>query len=223
MRKSILALSTAAIVALPGALAAQGFGVAGRAGTLGLGAEAALGLTDAFVLRGGLGLMPLEPSATIDNIDFTLKLPETWFNVGADLYLGSSVRIGGGMLFKPDDPTLTAEITGSTTIEIGDVTYTASDVAQVNGTLDSKDQAPYALIGFGKHTKSGIGLFLDLGAAFIGEPEVTLNATGNQVVVGSAEFQSELRKQEQNLEDDLGTYIKVWPIINIGIRIGVGG
>jgi hypothetical protein len=127
------------------------------------------------------------------------------------------------MLFKPDDPTLVGNITGSTSVDIGDMTYTASDIAQLTGTLDSKDQAPYVLIGFGRHTASGIGLFLDMGAAFIGEPEVGLAATGNSVVVNSAEFRSELRKQETNIEDDLGSYIKVWPILNIGLRIGIGG
>jgi hypothetical protein len=187
-----------------------------------MGGELALGLTDAFVIRGGLGLMPFEPSATIDDIEFTLKLPEKWITIGADIYLGGSFRIGGGMLFKPDDPTITGEIAGGS-VTIGDVVYTSTDVAQLTGTLDSKDQAPYVLIGFGRHTSSGIGLFLDLGAAFIGEPTVSIAATGNSTVISSAEFTSELRKQERNIEDDLGSYIKVWPILNIGLRIGVGG
>ena len=222
MRTSILTLSTALLLIAPAAVSAQGFGIAGRAGTLGVGGELALGLTDAFVIRGGLGLMPFEPSATIDDIEFTLKLPEKWITIGADIYLGGSFRIGGGMLFKPDDPTITGEIAGGS-VTIGDVVYTSTDVAQLTGTLDSKDQAPYVLIGFGRHTSSGIGLFLDLGAAFIGEPTVSIAATGNSTVISSAEFTSELRKQERNIEDDLGSYIKVWPILNIGLRIGVGG
>jgi hypothetical protein len=222
MRKSILTLSTALLLVVPAAVSAQGFGIAGRAGTLGVGGEVALGLTDAFVIRGGLGLIPFEPTATIDDIEFTLKLPEKWMTIGADIYLGGSFRIGGGMLFKPDDPTLTGEIVGGS-VEIGDTTYTSTEVSQLTGVLDSKDQAPYVLIGFGRHTASGIGLFLDLGAAFIGEPEVRLDATGNSTIIGSSEFQSELRKQETNIEDDLGSYIKVWPILNIGLRIGVGG
>ena len=222
MRTSILTLSTALLLIAPAAVSAQGFGIAGRAGTLGMGGELALGLTDAFVIRGGLGLMPFEPSATIDDIEFTLKLPEKWITIGADIYLGGSFRIGGGMLFKPDDPTISGEIVGGS-VTIGDVVYTSTDVAQLTGTLDSKDQAPYVLIGFGRHTSSGIGLFLDLGAAFIGEPTVSITATGNSTVISSAEFTSELRKQERNIEDDLGSYIKVWPILNIGLRIGVGG
>ncbi len=228
MKRSLLAVAVAALVVLPGALDAQGIGFAGRAGTLGIGAEGALGLSDALVIRGGLGLMPLElknpgfwePGT---DVDLTLKLPKTWYNLGADLYLGSGFRIGAGMLFKPDDPTLTGSLTGSASIEIGGTTYTASDVAEVVGTLEAKSSAPYALIGFGKHTSSGIGLFLDLGVALLGDPEVSLEATsGNQAIINSADFQSRLRAEEQNIEDEVGTYLRYWPIINIGIRFGIG-
>lgn len=228
MRKSLLVLTAAALVALPGALSAQGFGVAARAGTLGIGAEGALGLSDNLVIRGGLGLMPfeLDPTSFWDpgnDVDATLTLPETWFNIGADLYLGGGFRIGGGMLFKPDDPTVTGSLTGTASIEIGGQTYTATEVAEVVGTLNSKDQAPYVLIGFGKHTSSGIGLFLDLGVAMLGEPEVTLEATsGNPTVINSAEFKSRLASEAQNIEDDAGTYLKFWPILNIGIKFGIG-
>lgn len=228
MKKSLFVLVTAALVALPGTLSAQGFGVGARAGTLGIGAEGALGLTDAFVVRGGIGLMPLEldPTSFWDpgtDVEATLKLPKTWYNIGADLYLGGGFRIGGGMLFKPDDPTLTGSLTGSASIDIGGTTYTATDVAEVKGTLVSKSSAPYALIGFGKHTKTGIGLFLDLGVAMLGDPEVKLEATkGNPTVINSATFQNRLRQEEQSIEDDVGTYLKYWPILNIGIRFGVG-
>lgn len=228
MKKSLFVLTTAAVLALPGALAAQGFGIAGRAGTLGVGAEGAFGLTDAFVIRGGIGLLPVElknpsfwePGA---DVDATLKLPKTWYNIGADLYLGAGFRVGGGMLFKPDDPSLTGSLTGSASIDIGGTTYTATDVAEVKGTLKSKSSAPYALIGFGKHTKTGIGLFLDLGVAMLGDPEVSLEATkGNPTVINSATFQSRLRQEEQTIEDDFGSYLKLWPILNLGIKIGVG-
>jgi len=223
MRKSFLTFSTALLLVAPSAIEAQGFGVAGRVGTLGLGGEVAIGLTDKFVVRGGLGFMPFELTATIDDIDFTLTLPEKWMTLGADIYLNGSFRIGGGMLFKPDDPILTGEVLSGATIEIGDEIYTSTEVSQLTGVLDSKDRAPYVLIGFGRHTAGGVGLFLDLGAAFMGEPVVSLTATGDPAVVGSPEFQSELRKQETNIEDDLGSYIKVWPILNLGLRIGVGG
>jgi len=228
MKKSLFAFATAALVALPGTLQAQGIGVAGRAGTIGVGAEGALGLSDALVIRGGIGLMPLElknPSfwEPGTDVDITLKLPKTWYNIGVDLYLSPAFRIGGGMLFKPDNPTLTAALKGSASIDIGGTTYTASDVAEVEGTLESKKSAPYALIGFGKHTKTGIGLFLDLGVAMLGEPNVALRATkGNSAVINSATFQSRLRAEETHIEDEVGSYLKLWPILNLGIKLGVG-
>ncbi len=107
-------------------------------------------------------------------------------------------------------------------MDIGGQTYTASEVSKLTGTVDSKDQAPYVLIGFGKHTSTGFGLFLDLGAAFIGDPAIHLDATGDPTVVGSAEFQDRLRQEERNVQDDIGSYLKVWPILNLGLRLGIG-
>jgi hypothetical protein len=143
---------------------------------LGVGGEAALALGSSAVIRGGIGLMPLELDASISGVDFILTLPETWYNVGLDLYLGPSFRIGGGMLFKPDDPTLAGNFT--TTQSIGGRNFTPEEIGTLTGVIDSKDQAPYFLIGFGKHTSSGIGLTLDIGAAFLGDPSVSLDATG---------------------------------------------
>jgi len=231
MKKSLFVLTTAALLTLPGAVEAQGIGIAARAGTLGIGAEGALGLTDKFVIRGGVGLMPLEiknpsfwePGA---DVDATLELPKTWMNIGADFYLGGGFRIGGGMLFKPDNPTLTGSLTGTASIDIGGTTYTATDVAEVVGTLNSKKQAPYALIGFGKHTSTGIGLFLDLGVAMLGDANVTLEATEGTATNPSSPLygplQSRLRDEEQKIEDDFGQYLKFWPIINIGLKLGIG-
>jgi hypothetical protein len=220
MRKSIFALTVAAVVALPAGLTAQGFGIAARGGTLGVGGEAALALGSSAVIRGGIGLMPLELDASISGVDFILTLPETWYNVGLDLYLGPSFRIGGGMLFKPDDPTLAGNFT--TTQSIGGRNFTPEEIGTLTGVIDSKDQAPYFLIGFGKHTSSGIGLTLDIGAAFLGDPSVSLDATGG-TFSDQDELTSRLNIEAAELEQDIGTYLNYWPIINLGLRIGIGG
>jgi hypothetical protein len=231
MKKSLLALSAAALIILPGAVEGQGFAIGGRAGTLGVGVEAAVGLGPKLAVRGGIGLLPIERDASSfwdaggNDVDLTIKLPEKWYNVGLDLYLGGGFRIGGGMLFKPDDPTLTGSLTGTASIDIGGQTYTASEVAEVVGSVDSKSQAPYAIIGFGRHVRSGVGLFLDLGVAFLGDSPVTLKAIpGNATIINSPEFQSRLRQEEATLEADLPTWAReYWPILNVGIKVGIGG
>jgi hypothetical protein len=77
------------------------------------------------------------------------------------------------------------------------------------------------LIGFGKHTASGIGLSLDVGLAFLGDPDVTLDAQGG-AFSDQAQLQEALDQEARNYEDDMRTYLRYWPILNLGLRIGVG-
>ena len=218
MCKRTFVFLVAAGLAGPLAAAAQGFGIGARVGTLGLGGEAAVELTERIVVRGGLGLTPFEPSATFDDIDVTLTLP-TWYNAGVDLYLNGAVRIGGGMLFKADDPELTG--TFNQPQDVGGQTFTPAEIGTLKGVIDSSDSVPYVLIGFGRHTSPGVGLFLDLGVAFLGDPEVTLTSEGG-TLSNDPTMRSALDQEAQDFEDDMKAYLRYWPILSLGLRIGLG-
>ena len=219
MRSKFLWAAALVALAVPHSVAGQAFGVAARAGTLGIGAEGALGVGNRLVVRGGLGLLPIEVDGTFDDIDMTVELPRTWYNLGVDLYLTGVLRVGGGLLFKSDDVTLTA--TPTTSQDIGGQQFTPAEIGSLVGTLDSGKQAPYVLVGFGKHTSSGIGLTLDLGVAFQKETRVTLDAEGG-TLSDDPSFQDRLDQEAQDFQDDLPKYIDLWPILNLGLRIGVG-
>ena len=146
-------------------------------------------------------------------------MPE-WFNVGVDVYLGGSFRIGGGVLFKSDDPRVEGNFT--TDQDIGGRSFTPAELGTLTGVLSSRDRAPYALIGFGNHISSGIGLFLDLGVAFLGEPEINLYATEG-TFLDRAELNSRLAAEARDWEESAGSYLNYWPIFNLGVRIGLGG
>ena len=155
-------------------------------------------------------------------MDAKLKLPKTWYNIGLDVYLGRTFRIGGGMLYRPDDPRITATLPPGGSVDIGDQTYTGADVSEVVGSLDAKNSAPYVTIGVGQHTRTGTGLFLDLGLAFLGDSHVSLEATKGGLI-GDPIFQQQLAIEEQNLENDLPNWAKkYWPIASLGLRIGIG-
>jgi hypothetical protein len=207
------------LAATPRNVDAQSIGVAPRAGTLGLGADLGLELGGRLVMRGGVGVMPFEFSGTFDDIEMTLELPKTWYNVGLDLYLTSVMRLGGGVIFKSEGPKLSANPTAP--LEIGNQLYTPDEIGTLTGTLDSGGQAPYVLVGFGKHTR-GVGLTLDLGVAFQKETRVTLDASGG-ILSDDPTFRQELETEARNFEDDLPTYIDLWPILSLGVRIGLGG
>jgi len=230
MRKIALALTVVTMVTLPAALGAQGVGVGARAGTLGFGVEGAVGLGNHVAVRGGLGLWTVNIDATGfwepgPGVSATLHLPRTWYNIGVDLYpVSGDFRIGGGMLYKPDNPTVVATADPTASVEIGGRTYTASDVGEVEGTLVSRKSAPYVLIGFGRHARKGVGLFLDLGVAFLGEPSVELAATrGDPTVIQSPEFKAALAAESAKLQSDLPTWAKkYWIIASVGIKLGLG-
>ncbi|MDX1492790.1 MAG: hypothetical protein R3253_01855 [Longimicrobiales bacterium] len=205
-------------LAVPTGASAQ-LGIAARAGTLGIGGEAALGLSDRLVVRGGLGVTNLEVSTTLDGVDVELQLPESWYNVGLDLYLNGALRVGGGLLFKPDDPQLLGVLTEP--VDIGGRTFTPSEIGTLTGRIVSDDQAPYVLVGFGKHTDSGFGLSLDIGAAFTGDPRVTLDAQGG-TFSDRAELEARLDQEARNFEEDMKTYLRIWPILSLGLRLGLG-
>jgi hypothetical protein len=218
MRNRTLYVALAMLLALPATASGQ-LGVGAHVGTTGFGGDAALALGRSAQIRGSVGIRPIWPSWTISDIDVTVALPCSFVLAGIDFFpTGSGFRIGGGILLKPDDPVLTGKPTGP--VEIGERTYTSQQVGTLTGHADSKDMAPYAMIGFGKHASAGIGLFLDLGAAFVGESVVSLESAGG-TLSSDAEFQAELAREEAAWQDRFDK-LRIYPILNIGLRVGIG-
>lgn len=212
-------LAAIAVGAAPAAIQAQGFGVAVRAGTLGLGGEAALGFGSRVAVRAGVGYLPLEFGATLDDIDVTLEVPRMLYHAGIDLYLNSVVRIGGGFLVKPDGIELSATPTAPQ--DIGGESFTPEEIGTLRGGLETADRAPYALIGFGRHVSSRAGLTLDLGVAFLRDTRVTLDSEGGTLSDDPA-FRERLDTEARNFEEDLPRYLELWPMVSLGFRIGMG-
>jgi hypothetical protein len=218
MIKRFLTLPLLLIVLAPSSGWAQGLGLGGRVGTLGLGGELAVGLTDRVVVRGGAGFMPYDPNFTFSDVGVSLSLPNV-YNVGVDLYVNGAVRFGGGILFRSDDPTLRGDFDSPQ--EIGGTTYTPQELGTLTGVLDSSGRAPYVLVGFGRHTAAGVGLFLDLGLAFTGDPDVRLDAEGGTLSPDSnASFRSALDREAAAFEADMRGYLKLWPVLSLGVRFG---
>lgn len=217
MRRALLLLAFLGTTG-PGLVAAQGsVGLGGRAGTLGLGAELAYAVTETVVLRGGIGFVPFEPTLTFSDVEAQLTLP-TVYTVGLDLYVNSAMRIGGGFLFRAADPEISANFTENQ--EIGGSTFSPQQLGTLTGLFDQNDRAPYMLIGFGNHTATGTGLFVDFGVVFVGDPAVTLSASGGTLSDDADPLRSALDAEATEIENDLPGYLKVFPIFSLGFRLG---
>ena len=136
--------------------------------------------------------------------------------MGVDLYpWGGGFRLSGGLLFR-HDVTLDAAPAGD--FEFNGVTYTPAQAGTVRGVVAWKSTSPYATFGMVSRGK-GLGLSMDLGAVFMGAPTVSLTST-NGTFSGNATFQQNLQAEEQSAQDDAGKYLKILPVISIGIRFG---
>lgn len=211
-------LAALLLASVPATVYAQ-FSVAPRIGTLGLGADLGLRLAPVVTARAGFGLIPVEPRTTFDDVEYEVTIPGT-VTLGLDLHPGGGgFRLSGGIMMQNDDLALEATPTGS--VEVGDQTYTAEEIGTLRGVVTNSDVAPFVTLGFGKHGQPGIGLSLDLGVAFLGDPDVALSGDGE--LADDPAFQAALRAEEERVQDDVDRYARFYPIVNVGLRIGLGG
>ena len=108
------------------------------------------------------------------------------------------------------------------TVQVGDSTFTGAELGTLEGAFETSNAAPYVTIGFGRHTGAGFGLVLDLGVAFMGESSLSLTAPNStRTGPAKARLDAELAKEVEGVEEDLRKYTKLFPMLNIGIRIGL--
>ena len=231
MRRTLLAIAApfvaTALFAAVAPATAQSVWLGGRAGTFGAGFDVSVAANDWFVLRGGTGGHGANTDLTsvarlADNRTGTLNFPNMIYTIGADIEMGN-FRIGGGMLYKNEDPYYAITLGDSATIDIGEGSYTEPEVTRLTATLRSEPWAPYVLVGFGQHASSGLGLFLDVGVAFLDRPELSMSAAGDPSVLRSRGFRDDLRAEQRSVRDDIGDLVNFWPILKLGIRYGIGG
>jgi len=201
----------------PTAATAQ-LSVAPRVGTLGLGVDVGYALASVVTARAGAGFVPVKPRGTFDDTEYDVSIPAA-FTLGLDLHPGGGgFRVSGGLMVQMDN--LSIEGMPTTNVELGDEFYTPTEVGTLRGEVSGSDVSPFVTLGFGKHGVEGVGLFLDLGLAFLGDPTVALSATGE--ARNDPAFQAALRSEEERVQDDIDVYGRLYPIVSLGIRIGIG-
>jgi len=218
--RRILAFLLAAAAVTPATAQAQGFAVAAQGGTLGLGGSVIVGLTPRVNARGTFGFIPVKPGITVDDVDFTPDFP-SFARATIDFYPIGFMYLSGGGLLLTKSGDVTVEGTFSGTQEFGGNTYTAAEVGTLTGVFSLSSFMPYLGIGFGNPIGKRIGFGLDLGVGFGSEPEVGLSATGP--IASDATFQADLNDREAEIQNDIPTLLKYYPVASLYLSFGFGG
>jgi hypothetical protein len=104
--------------------------------------------------------------------------------------------------------------------EIGGIPYPADQVGTLRSGATFEDFAPYLGAGFDFNVFGRVGLALDFGVLWQGEPIVDLTADGPLATDPSPAgdlFRSSLETERQELESEVEDF-KAYPVVSIGFN-----
>jgi hypothetical protein len=104
----------------------------------------------------------------------------------------------------------------NTNFDIGGNIYTAADVGTLSGVTSFAATAPYVGIGFDFSVFGKVGLNLDLGVLWQGEPNVVLESNG--LLANDPGFESSLEAERLELVDEMSDF-KAWPVLSLGFLV----
>ena len=116
---------------------------------------------------------------------------------------------------------VTVEGTFTGTQTFGGNTYTSAEVGTLTGVFSLSSFMPYVGIGFGNPIGKRIGFGLDLGVGFGSVPGVDLSASGP--IASDATFQADLNDREAEIQNDIPTLLKYYPVASLYLSFGFGG
>ncbi len=205
-------LLSVAFCAAGAASADNSFGLGVKAGTLGLGLEAIWRPIPFVDVRVGANSYEYGydgPQAGL-TYDATLNL-DTVYATGNFHFPLSPFRVTAGVFSNGNEFDLASVDSG--TFDIGGTTYTLADVGSLTSVVSFEGEAPYLGIGFDFTVLDKVGMNLDLGVLWQGEPQVTMQASG--LLANDPTFLAAVEIERQQLADDMSSF-KAYPVVSLG-------
>lgn len=215
MNKSITRSALLALVLASSGVANADFGVGVKAGTLGVGIEGRWSPIPWLDLRLGAYRYDLDTTGQQAGIDYDATLAmDTYFLTGNFHFPLSPFRVTVGAFSNNNELQMTSQDTGGLNFDIGGSTFSSIDVGELQSVTSFEDTAPYLGVGFDFELFGKVGLNLDFGVLWQGEPSVSLYATGMETA--PAQIQAllipALEAERLQLEDEISDY-KAWPVV----------
>lgn len=212
---NIRTLSMVAVVLMMGhnAAADDDFWIGVKAGTLGLGVEAAWRPVPYLDIRGGGNFFSLDEDSSEAGIDYDGELDLRTFYATANLRVPlSPFRVTAGIFSNGNEITLTSRDTGM--ITVGSTTYPGAAVGQLQVKGDFDSIAPYFGIGFDFRIFNTLGLIIDAGVLRQGSINIGITSTG--ALASDPAFQAELEAERMELQNEVDDY-DIYPVVSIGL------
>ena len=200
------------LMACSGAVADNDFGVGVKAGTLGAGIEGTWRPVPYLDVRVGTNFFDYDDTGTQAgvNYDATLSLDTVYAHANFHFPL-SPMRITAGLHSNGNELLLESAESGS--FDVGGTTYTGAEIGTLRSNSTFGSTSPYLGFGFDFSVMDKVGLALDLGVLWQGDPNVAVTADG--LLASDPTFLQSLEEERLELEDEVSDF-KAWPVISLG-------
>jgi hypothetical protein len=202
-----------------GTASSADFGIYGTAGTIGLGGGVAADFNPHLGARFGYttytyDIDDREESDLVLNGEADLGGSQALL----DWYpMGGHFRLTVGAVETADIHAKATPVADTFTFD--GVEYSSDDVGDARAHADFGSLAPYVGLGFGRALSANghLSFTADVGVAFSGAPDVTLDVTCNAPnAMLCAELASDAAAEEEELQNDADDY-KYWPVVSLGV------
>ncbi|MDH4046600.1 MAG: hypothetical protein OEV63_00525 [Gammaproteobacteria bacterium] len=212
--KQLAALMCAILLGGGSSAVADDFWVGAKVGTLGIGVEGAWRPIPWLDLRLGANAYDYEESGSQAgiNYDATLSL-STYYGTANLLFPASPFRISVGAFSNGNEIPMVSD--PGTSYDIGGVSYSAAEVGTLRSNTTFDSLSPYLGAGFDFSLFNKVGMTLDFGVLWQGDPQVTLTSDGT--LANNPTFQSQLEIERSELEDDFDA-LKAYPVVSLGFN-----
>jgi hypothetical protein len=206
----------AGICLLPTAAWAGDNAIGIKAGALGLGVEYTRNLSDRWAIRGGINGSQLSFDGDESGINYQFDFVWDSLAVGVDLHpFKSPFRLSAGILHNNNG--LNGDSRPTSSVTIGDTSYTPAQVGVLRTTVGFKRTAPFLGLGWDwSRKKRHFGMSLDIGVLDQGSPRVTLRGSGT--LLGDPAFQQDIADEQAQLRDSLSD-LDMLPYVTVGFVI----
>ena len=201
-----------ALLSAGAANAEHDFGAGIKAGTLGFGIEASWQPLPNFSLRIGANSFSTQDDGDVAGIDYDQDLTlESFYGTVNFHFTDSPMRVTAGYYANGNELLLVND--EMVDQDIGGVIFPGAVIGTFNSSTTFENGSPYFGIGYDFTIKGKIGMNVDFGVLWQGDPIVTLTADG--ALSTDPGFQAALEAERQEIEEDLSDF-KAYPVLQIG-------
>lgn len=205
-------------LALASTAQAEGIGLGVHAGLMGTGVDGYYRVSDTMVLHGSYNAFDYDYDTAEEDLNMEATYRFDNAALGLDWYpFGNGFRLSAAYVANGNELALKAVPSGGN-FDLNGTSYQASDVDNLRMQVSYPESAAYVGFGWGNPVGrgKGLGVTVDIGTYYLGEPEVAQQLTCSATATNCAQMQANAEADRKDIERELSD-LPFWPLLQVGL------